>query len=133
MAYTFKRSRDHADFCAPVPSTVSEKEYLRRLDRFLALVRAEALRARKLFPTSEGLHAAFAEESGEVANALLDHVWPMVGAECIQTGAMAARLAIEGDPLLDQLRARRAMKYGEEMRLLANRGWHPIQPERAKK
>jgi hypothetical protein len=129
MAYHFRRMKDHARFEAPQRdfTLTGPRSFEKRLDNFLALVRSEALRARKLFPGSEGLHAAFAEESGEVANALLDHVWPMVAAECIQTGAMAARLAIEGDPLLDPLRARRAMKYGAEFSALIADGHETVQ------
>jgi len=78
--------------------------------KFLNDVAEEIDRARKKFPINTHMHAALAEEAGEVANALLergyrrdqtelleqlDHnVWK----ECVQTAAMALRVAVDTDP-----------------------------------
>lgn len=78
---------------------------------FLGEVRDELGRARIKFPSNARVFAALAEEFGEVANALLERgygdddpaidndlmdaeVWD----ECVQTAAMAMRLAVETDP-----------------------------------
>lgn len=74
---------------------------------FLSAIHTEVLRARKLFPKPDGLMTALTEETGEVAKAILDEPWPSVVQECIQTAAMAMRLATEGDPTLDSVRAAR--------------------------
>ena len=65
----------------------------------------EVSRARGLHPDPALLSLAFAEESGEVIKALLDHREGKPGAtmaafrkECIQAAAMAVRLYQEGDP-----------------------------------
>lgn len=73
------------------------------LFEFLLEVASEVHRARELFPTNKYMLAALSEEAGEVANALIEHsrgtltdkdVWE----ECVQTAAMAVRVALEGDP-----------------------------------
>jgi len=85
---------------------------MERMDQeaqFYIEVSSELIRARYKFPEGKHLLAALFEEAGEVANALLErdylvnryspeehnrHVWN----ECVQTAAMALRLATEGDP-----------------------------------
>lgn len=76
---------------------------------FLADVAIEVARARAKFPGCEGLHAALAEEAGEVATALMDKPRSEIYKEAVQTAAMALRIALEGDPLFDGIRARRGL------------------------
>lgn len=77
---------------------------------FVEDVLREAARARTLFPKPDGVLAALTEEVGEVARAMLDESWDNVRTECVQVAAMALRLALEGDPTLDAVRAQRAKK-----------------------
>ena len=77
---------------------------------FLQAVLMEANRARKLFPQPDGLMTALVEEVGETAKAMLDEPWDSVRQECIQVAAMALRLAIDGDPTLDGVRAARVQE-----------------------
>lgn len=70
---------------------------------FFADVLAELTRARTKFPENKHNLAALIEESGEVANALLSVDYELgtdadVWNECVQTAAMALRVAVEGDP-----------------------------------
>lgn len=76
---------------------------------FLRAVGDEAVRARGLFPSPIALALALAEEAGEVAKALQDEPAENVRTECIQLAAMALRLAVEGDPSIDGLRAMRGL------------------------
>lgn len=117
MAYTFPGDT-RVEYLSPRRRHAPEgaDSYEARLDRFLALVRAEVLRARQLFPDPTGAHLALAEEAGEVAKALLDECWSNVAGECVQTAGMAVRVAIEGDPLVDILRVRRAAMHETERR-----------------
>jgi hypothetical protein len=79
---------------------------------FLANMELEVMRARELFPSNEMLFAAVMEEAGEVARAVIELERNGTAlakgkpisidefyTECIQLAAMAARLALEGDPL----------------------------------
>lgn len=77
------------------------------LDRFLGRVYNEVRRARDKFPDPHGSMTALTEEVGELARALLDERSDRVVAEAVQVAAMAARVALEGDPSLQELRARR--------------------------
>jgi NTP pyrophosphatase (non-canonical NTP hydrolase) len=79
-----------------------------RFEMFLEAVADEALRARSLFPDPDGLVTALGEEVGEVCRAVLDETPERIREECVQVAAMALRLALEGDPTLDALRAARA-------------------------
>jgi hypothetical protein len=81
---------------------------------FLNQVRAEANRARNLFPNQsmEMVALALAEESGEAVKATLDVYFGNGKAtpadlvkECIQTAAMAMRLALDVEHLSRQERA----------------------------
>lgn len=77
------------------------------LETFIMDLRDEVQSATKKFPRPDAILAALMEEAGEVANAVLDRPWNEVYKECIQTAAMALRLALEGDPTLRETRVRR--------------------------
>ena len=81
---------------------------------FLESVFTEVMRARKLFPSSEGLMVALSEEAGEVAKAMMQEPWEHVYIEAVQCAAMACRLAIEGDPTLENLRDQRVPLYDDD-------------------
>jgi hypothetical protein len=71
--------------------------------QFIIALIAEIQAAREKFPETEHLHAAFQEETGEVAKALFEiergeETYEGYLAECVQAAAMAMRLATEGDP-----------------------------------
>ena len=74
---------------------------------FLDKAYEEVLRARKKFPSSEGSVAALMEEVGELSQAMMEKPWDEVVAEALQVAAMACRVAIEGDPSLDNVRKQR--------------------------
>lgn len=70
---------------------------------FLKAVANELLSARKKFPATKAVLAAFGEESGEVFKSMLGYDYGKVPAyevwmECVQAAAMACRIAVEGDP-----------------------------------
>ena len=75
-------------------------------DQFLVDVEAELRRAIANFPQPNPTLAAATEEMGEVAKAMLHiregkaHSWWDVYEEAVQLAAMAARIAIEGDPTI---------------------------------
>ncbi len=73
----------------------------------LTEIAEELARAKKLFPSSDGVMTALTEEVGELAKALLDEPWDRVRVEAVQVAAMAIRVALEGDPTLDGIRATR--------------------------
>lgn len=71
-------------------------------EQFFQDVREELRRARSKFPRSVNQLLAFAEESGELVKAVLDHSYGKgtedeVYAEAVQAAAMALRVAVEGD------------------------------------
>lgn len=76
---------------------------------FIADVLQELRRARARFPSPECSLAALGEEVGELCKAVLDEPKARVRAEAIQVAAMAARVALEGDPTLDAFRARKGL------------------------
>ena len=69
-------------------------------DLFLSDVRAELARARIKFPGNRIVTVALAEEFGELCKAALDEPACNVRNEAVQTAAMAARLALDGDSSL---------------------------------
>lgn len=71
---------------------------------FLKEVYAEYYRAKSLFPSPNGSVCAMGEEYGEVCKAMLDESKQRVREEAVQLAAMAARVALEGDPTLDEYR-----------------------------
>lgn len=71
------------------------------LETFLDNVRSEIVRAQTKFPENKFLVAALSEETGELANALLEFEYgnrPAIGVyhEAIQVCAVAIRIALEG-------------------------------------
>lgn len=65
-------------------------------------VEAETVRARKLFPSNRHMLAALMEEVGELSQAMIDYdrdeiPITAVYKEAVQAGAMAARVAFDGD------------------------------------
>ena len=73
-------------------------------NQFIRAVILEVANAREKFPSNDGLTLALAEESGEAIKAAMDENLDFLRAECVQTAAMALRLAVEGDPMVDALR-----------------------------
>jgi hypothetical protein len=70
---------------------------------FFNMIRAELISAREMFPGTEDIVLAAAEEGGELVKAVLDHKYknaPMkdILREAVQAAAMAARVVTEGDP-----------------------------------
>ena len=91
--------------------TTKERRVLESADdNFLADVISEINRARRKFPDPSNLTVAFAEEAGEVVKAVMSEAWSHVYEEAVQAAAMACRLAVEGDPLQREYRA----KYAKE-------------------
>jgi hypothetical protein len=72
--------------------------------QFAIWMAREVTRARKKFPRPDALMTALTEEVGELAKAMLDEPSVRVVAEAIQVAAMACRVAMEGDPTLDETR-----------------------------
>lgn len=77
--------------------------------RFMADVAAELERARAKFPGDRIMTIALAEEFGELAKAMLDESGANVWKEAVQTAAMAARVAIDGDSSVDEWRAAKGL------------------------
>lgn len=73
--------------------------------RFMAEVLSEVQRARAKFPDPSCSMAAFSEEAGELAKAMLDEPKDRVRKEAVQCAVMAMRVALEGDPSMDAYRA----------------------------
>lgn len=67
----------------------------------------ETERAVTKFPQPNASMCALAEEVGELAKALMDEPSERVWQEAIQVAAMAARVAVEGDPTIDPTRKKR--------------------------
>lgn len=86
-----------------------DTHFANRLDTFLSSVRAEAIRARNLFPGRRIMGLALAEEFGELIKAGLDESTDRVMKEAIQTACMCARFAIEGDESLDDWRVKKGL------------------------
>lgn len=74
---------------------------VQKLGPFIQEVAKETVRARSLFPGNKQQMAAFSEEHGELANALIDHdrgkkTAHDVFTEAVQSAAMACRVGIDG-------------------------------------
>jgi hypothetical protein len=76
-----------------------------QVEAFHGDVVAEVYRAIQKFPNPYASMAALTEETGGLAQALLSKPWAEVRKEAIQVAAMALRIACEGDPSLDPVRA----------------------------
>ena len=74
---------------------------------FLRDVFGEIERAIEKFPQPNASMCALTEEVGELAKAMMDEPRTRVWREAVQVAAMAARVAVEGDPTLDATRAAR--------------------------
>lgn len=88
---------------------LEERQMTREVDLFLGEIRAENLRARKKFPSSEGVLAALTEETGELAKAVMEEPWENVRMEAVQVASTAMRVALEGDFTLNGVRKQRGM------------------------
>lgn len=88
---------------------LEERQITREVDLFLSEIRAENLRARKKFPSSDGVVAALTEETGELAKAVMEEPWENVRMEAVQVASTAMRVALEGDFTLNIIRERRGM------------------------
>lgn len=85
------------------------EEECAEVDAFLAEVRNEILRARTLFPGDRIRGLALAEEFGELCKALLDESADRVHKEAVQTAAMAARIALDGDGSVREWRTEKGL------------------------
>lgn len=85
-----------------------------RFETFCKDVLDEIVRATTKSPQPDASMCALTEEVGELAKALMDEPSASVYEEAVQVAAMAARVAVEGDPTLNATRSRR------------NSGPHPI-------
>ena len=74
------------------------------VQQFLSQVETEVSFARQKFPDSDACMVALTEEVGELAKALLSESLANVYKEAVQVAAMAARVAIDGDPSLARYR-----------------------------
>lgn len=86
---------------------MNEYEKRDRFGEFIADVVGEVNRAIVKFPEPDASMCALTEEVGELAKALMDEPRDRVWKEAVQVAAMAARVAVEGDPTLDPTRAKR--------------------------
>lgn len=82
------------------------------LGNLLDQIGHEVARARAKFPSPNLNMLALTEEVGELAKALMDEPRANVRAEAVQVACMAIRVALEGDPSVDELRARRGLDRG---------------------
>lgn len=70
-------------------------------------VRDEIINAIEQYPYPDGLMCALTEEVGELARAMISEPRERVWSEAIQVAATAIRIAMDGDPTLDAIRAKR--------------------------
>lgn len=70
-------------------------------------IRKEAMQGIESYPDANGLMVALMEEVGELARAMMSEPRDRVRDEAVQVAALAIRIALEGDPTLDGIRARR--------------------------
>lgn len=77
------------------------------LDGFFLDVKKEIRRAEAKSPETDCLGLALMEEAGKVAKAMLSEKPLNIYKECVQTAAMALRVAVEGDPSTIPYRRRR--------------------------
>lgn len=77
------------------------------MGELLQSIRQEAMQGIESYPDASGLMVALMEEVGELARAMMSETRDRVKDEAVQVAALAIRIAIEGDPTLDAIRARR--------------------------
>lgn len=87
----------------------TEERFSEELEKFLADVKAEVIRARTKFPGRRIMGLALAEEFGELVKELLDEYAADVRKESIQTAAMCVRVALEGDESVDDWRSKKGL------------------------
>ena len=108
MTDTNKRELPASYRALPFPDALEEltvqAERMNPTAVFLVAVWQEIERARLMFPESDGVMAALAEETGELAKAVLGQPLDRVYKEAIQAACVACRIATEGDPTLDPTR-----------------------------
>lgn len=69
----------------------------------------ELMKARMKFPDPICSMTALTEEVGELAKAMLDESPERIRKEAVQVAVMAIRVALEGDPSINEYRARRGL------------------------
>ena len=79
------------------------------LDAILVAIRQEFRRAIAKFPDPSHSMTALSEEHGELAKALLDEEPDRIYEEAVQVAVVAIRVALQGDPSIDALRAKRGL------------------------
>ena len=77
------------------------------LQEIFVSIGLELNRARAKFPSSECSMVALTEEVGELAKAMLDESQQRIYQEAVQVACMAIRVATEGDPSIENYRAKR--------------------------
>jgi len=77
------------------------------IGKALMAVRDEILSAIEQYPYPDGLMCALTEEVGELARAMMSEPRDNIRSEAIQVAATAIRIAMDGDPTLDGIRAKR--------------------------
>lgn len=76
------------------------------MGEMLQSIRKEAMQGSESYPDASGLMMALMEEVGELARAMMSEPRENIRAEAVQVAALAIRIAIEGDPTLDAIRAK---------------------------
>lgn len=77
------------------------------MGELLQSIRKEAMQGIESYPDASGLMVALMEEVGELARAMMSEPRDRVRDEAVQVAALAIRVALEGDPALDGIRAKR--------------------------
>lgn len=78
-----------------------------RMAHIIADIINENVSAKAKFPSSEGSMTALMEEVGELAKAYLDEPRENIYNEAVQVASMVIRVALEGDPTLEDYRKKR--------------------------
>lgn len=76
---------------------------------FIRAMEAELARARNKFPESRLTGLALMEEVGELAKAMLSESRGRVWSEAVQVAVMAARVALDGDLSVSEIRKERGL------------------------
>lgn len=86
-----------------------DKEYEAHVDNFLSEVKLEIIKATNKYPAPNPNVAALSGESGEACEAMVKKMFTHVYSEAVQAACVAARLAIEGDPTMDEYRMNKGL------------------------